>query len=251
MTDPARVALTEAFCLYLMAPPDETFQKKDSLVKTLVLRKTPRRIRYDKDRALILSLPNLNTVTGTQSRVSRINTTAKAASALWAGKLIAAAENQPLIKALWLRYAYDPYLDVNATIKDHTERQLFRLLFGLWCLYPRQKTPRMDLMPRALVLFRCVIEDAVNECRTGLPSLKSSNTWKAEQMGYGKGKAAYQHADYSRAWAPIERDLRNMLTQLDKAAMVPVIDAFFALKQKQTADNLKRSYTERVRYSIK
>lgn len=250
MIDSAREALTKAFSLYLMAPPDETFQKKDSLVKTLVLRRSPKRIRYDKDRELILSLPNLNTVTGTQTRVCRLNTSEAAAGALKAGKLIAAAENQPLIKALWLRYAYDPYLDVNGTMKDHTERQLFRLLFGLWCLYPRIKTPRMDAMPRALVLFQCVIEDAVNECRTGLTQLKSSNTFKAEQMGYGKGKAAYQCADYSRTWAPIERDLRTMLTRLDQAAMVPVIDAWSSLLQKQTANNLKRSYTQSISYSI-
>ena len=229
MTDAARAALTEAFALYLTAPPNETFQKKDNLVKSLVLRKQPQRIRYDKQRQLILSLPNLTRVTGTQTRVSRINTTARAASALWAGTLIAAAENQPLIKALWLRYAYDPILDINPMLKRQLERRLFRLLLGLWCLYPRRKTPKPALMEKALVLFKCVIQDAVIECRTGVNNRKSSNTYKSEKMGYGVGKAAYQHADYSRAWAPIEHDLRAMLTQLDKHAMGPVIDALSGL----------------------
>jgi len=236
MTDPAREALSEAYGLYLTTPVDETFQKKDSLVSSTVLRKRPQRIRYDKDHALILSLPNLNTVTASQTRVSRINTASKCARGFWAGKLIAAAENQPPLLAAWLKYTYDPYCDINPQIKQQIERALFPALFGVWCYWPKRKTPSTQSLNRALILFVWVIRDAVAECRTGLNSLKTSSTFKAEKMGYGKGKAAYQKADYSRAWLPIEQDLKAMLSKIDRLAMDPVMDAYCKLTHTQSTN---------------
>ncbi len=224
MIDPARSALSEAYALYLSAAPDETFRKKDSLVKSLVLRQRARRIRYDKDRALILSLPNLNVVTGSQTRVSRIDTTNRCAQGMWAGKVIAAAENQTPINALWLRYVYDPYLDVNPGAKAQVERKLYPLLFGLWCFWPRRKTPAPQFMAQAITLFECVIRDGVIECRTGLNNRKSSSTYKSEQMGFGVGKSAYQKADYSRAFAPMEQDIRALIKVLDRSAIAPVVE---------------------------
>jgi hypothetical protein len=233
MMDPVKVALTQAYSLNLTSPMDEVFRKKDPKLSHPVHRAAPRRVQYDADRNLILSLPNLNRLSAFQSRTSCINTTNKAARGMAAGRLLAAAANQPPIRAGWLEYAYNPYLDINSTQKQFVESQVLPLLYGLWCYWPRRKTPtpaQLESLGGVLrmgVFFKCVLHDALIELRTGQTNRKTSSTLKCEKMGYGVGKSAYQAADYSRTWLPMEQDLKALFQRVDSEALDPVRDQYY------------------------
>lgn len=158
-----------------------------------------------------------------QTRTTRINTTALCANGMRAGRLIAAADDQPMIRRLWLEYVYNPVLDVYPIKKHNFELELVPLIFGLWCFYPNKtKVPHPALIDAAGVFLYLVFQDAVQYARSGTNSRKTSNTYKAEQMGYGRGRDAYQASDYSRTWRPIENDIRAMLNELDERALVGI-----------------------------
>ncbi len=174
-----------------------------------------------------LSLPrrkghSLNTLSAYQTRSSCINTTALCAKAMGAGHYLAAAENQAHIGRLWLRYVYDASLDIHPDMKARIKHQLMVAAYGAWCFMPKRKTPNIKKLPALGVLFMCVLDDAVATARNGKPIKTTTATQKCQQMGYGMGKDAYQKADYSRQYGPLERDILELFQWLDEVALKPV-----------------------------
>lgn len=223
-------ALSTAYGVFL-ATADHNLGNRPA--KTAKTAKTPslnllkmRRVQYDASKTTLTHTPEDHKVSATATRRQLISSTHKVATALDAGAVIAAAEDQAAIKALWLRYCYDPYLDIHPYAKTRIERQLLPLIFGVWCYWPRHKTPSIKQLPKAIRFFAMVVNDAVRCERTGSLSQKTPSSWKAEQLGYGSGREAYQKSDYSRQWRPIEQDILALCRYLDDQAMHPVCRLF-------------------------
>lgn len=165
---------------------------------------------------------SFNTVSAYQTRSSCINTTALCAKAMGAAHYLAAAENQPYIARLWLRYVYDASLDICPDKKAQIKGQLLVACYGAWCFMPKRKRPNLKKLHALGVLFACVLDDAVATARHGKPIKTTTATQKCQAMGYGVGKAAYQKADYSRQYGPHEDAITQFLRLLDEVALKPV-----------------------------
>lgn len=238
--DDIKEALSTAYGVFLASPNSEVWEKPDLILKKQAMdrgltggnrQRKVQRLKYSQDRTTIIEIPVKHTVTATATRRQSQSQGAVVASAMEAGQVIAAAECQAPIRALWLRYCYDPYLDLNRDMNARIERLLMPLMFGVWCYWPRRKTPTRRQLERAVLFFGMVVQDAARCERGGSLSLKTSSTYKAEQMGYGENRAAFQKSDYSRQWAPMEKDIRAMATTLDQLAMEPVYALFLAGRQ--------------------
>jgi len=233
--DDIKQALSTAYGVFLASPSSDVWEKPDLILKKRAMdrgltasthQRKAQRLKYSPDRTTLVEIPAKHTVTATATRRHSQAHTAVVAKAMEAGQVIAAAENQAAIKALWLRYCYDPYLDINRNVNQQIERLLMPLMFGVWCYWPRRKTPTQRQLQRAILFFGMVVQDAARCERGGSLSLKTSSTYKAEQMGYGESRAAFQKSDYTRQWAPLEKDIRALATMLDQAAMEPVYQLF-------------------------
>lgn len=165
---------------------------------------------------------SMNAHTAYQTRTTCINTTALCAKGMGAGHYLAAAENQSHLARLWLRFVYDPSLDIYPEKKESIKRQLLVASYGVWCFTPKGHLPKPKNLAALGVLFVCVLDDAVATARNGLPVKTTTSTDKCQKMGYGVGKAAYQKADYSRQYRPFERDIMSLFQRLDDLAIQPV-----------------------------
>lgn len=184
---------------------------------------------------------------GMQARQTRTwngSSTDLISKAMQAGKLLAAAEHQPPVKRLWLDLAYNPMLDIYTKQKQATEAQLNRLCFGLYCFYPKPKTPHLYRKPAFEMLFRLCLQDAIFNARRDDHRMKTSSTFKAEQMGYGSGRQAYQKADYSRQWLPVEQSIKALLMELDQAALDGVMQYLENLNGSNEQNNTGQTANE-------
>jgi hypothetical protein len=227
----ARSALQEAFAYYLKSP--DTLQYQSPKRGHTVVRTKPRRIvRAPKD------APNAGEIIATpapqchanETFTGRTSTTHRVASAMEAGELIDAAENQPLIKALWLRFAYDPYLDVNPQLKNQIRAELIPLVWGIWCFWPKSRKPDTSNMLRLVRLVDVVMVDTAQRFRAPevLPKKRNADGTVSpvtrDDHARALGYSSADNANWQRSWAPHEGDLYNILDNVDREALIPVIE---------------------------
>lgn len=230
----ARMALQQAYSVFLGTPGMETTRKTDYKP----LRQNARRVVRDEDGNIVRTPGPI--CHATETFTGRTSTTQRVAAAIDAGQLIAAAESQPPIRSLWLQFAYNPALDLNELNRNRIRSQLLREMIILWTLAPKQKPPSMrysehgELLNsvRYLRLLDSIMVDCAVQYRTHGPGshdlaadagddgqLRHYPSRWARALGYETPQAA----NWNRDWRPHAEDMAGLVDRVDRVALGPIV----------------------------
>lgn len=228
----ARRALQEAYSVFLTTPENLDFAPPKPGYTPL--KSKPRRITRDGS-GVITSTPDpqchaVETFTG------RTSTTHRCAVLTWDAKIIAAAENQIPVNSLWLRFAYDPYLDTNSMVRNQIRASLLPIIFGIWCYAPRSRQVNIDNSVRLIRFVDWMILDTASRMRSGVamnirstdasgaPTVKRADS---NDMARALGYQSARHANWERSWAPHVRDVYGILNAIDREGLRPISEILY------------------------
>ena len=238
----ARRALQEAYSVFLTTPENLDFSPPKPGYTPLKAK--PRCTIRDKN-GTITSTPDpqchaVETFTG------RTSTTHRCAVLTWDAKIIAAAENQIPVNYLWLRFAYDPYLDINSMVRNQIRASLLPIIFGIWCYVPRSRLVSVDNPARLIRFVDWMILDTASRMRSGTamnirstdasgsPMVKRADS---NDMARALGYQSARHANWERSWAPHVRDVYGILNSIDRESLRPISEILY---QREDADKEAR-----------
>jgi hypothetical protein len=211
------MALQQAYSVFLGTPENLAMAKPERDYKPM--RAKARRVSRDES-GTITSTPN-PICHATETLTGRTSTTQRVARLIDAGQIIAAAEGQPEIRANWLRFAYNPYLDINELERNRARADLIPLLWGLWAFSRKTRQPDLSNAVRLVRLLDLVMVECARQFRTDGPGMPQPRpTEWAQKIGFQSADAA----NWGRSWAPHVDDLYRVVDMLDRVALQPVVD---------------------------
>lgn len=224
----ARIALQEAYSIFLTSPEQEMFVAPKQGYK--VERAKPRRVVRDKDGKIIETPDPM--VTGSESFAGRTSTNHRCAVAIFdSGRILMAAEgrDQPEILARWNRFAYNPAMDMDRRVRNILLADLIRDVFCLWAFSPKQRRPNLDNPVRLVRLVGMVIEDSAHRFKSGsAPNVRTPEGKArritvddyAQRLGYDSANGASWYKTWHYHW----EDIYGVVDNIDRLALKPITE---------------------------
>ena len=223
----ARRALQEAYSVFLTTPENLDFSPPKPGYTPLKAK--PRRIVRNRETGQITSTPDPK-CHASETFTGRTSTNHRCAVLAWNAPIIAAAEKQSPVKMLWLRFAYDPYLDINSTAKNKIRAALITEIFSLWSFWPKRRQPDIGNPVRLVRLVDLVLCDTAIRIRTERESHINAN-----EMARKLGFQSADHANWWRSWAHHVNDIYSVIDAVDREALQPIAAILHSREERQEA----------------